>query len=70
MIVFYFVMKENPEISFWNGPELETTSLTDVTEVVRITNAVARKIQVCEFILLHDCTICSKKLREFDITKH
>ena len=27
MIVFYFVIKKNPEISFQNGPEHETRSL-------------------------------------------
>ena len=27
MIVFYFVIKKNPEICFQNGPEHETTSL-------------------------------------------
>ena len=27
MIVFYFVIKKNPEMSFRNGPEHETTSL-------------------------------------------
>ena len=28
MIVFYVVIKKNPEISFWNGPEHETKSLS------------------------------------------
>ena len=27
MIVFYFIIKKNPEISFRNGPEHEATSL-------------------------------------------
>ena len=30
MIVFYFFIKENPEISFRHGPEHETTSLREL----------------------------------------
>ena len=63
-IVLYFVIKENLEISFQNGPEHETTSLISLpqsTVGVRA-SSVTRGGVIRNFSNTFDCKACTIKL--------